>query len=156
MKIIRSHPPNISEIEAAFPGVSKTPTILYTYGDSVFTTGMGEIPTWIMEHERVHSQRQYELGLTYQVGRGFPDHLGNNEIYNLGAESWWNRYINDSEFRLEEELLAHRVELEVFSRFYPDRNARRAYLKSIAKRLSSGMYGRMISFEKAKKLIKQV
>lgn len=154
MKIIRSHPPNILDIEAAFPGVSKTPTILYTFGDSVFTTGMGEIPTWIMEHERVHSQRQYELGRSF-----FKDPISNGTdeaFYEIGAIYWWNRYLQDNEFRLEEELLAHRVELDIFSRFYPDRNTRRAYLKSIAKRLSSGMYGRMVTFEKAKRMIKNV
>lgn len=155
MKIIRSHPPNIAEIEAAFPGVSKTLTILYTYGDSIYTTGMGEIPEWIMEHEKVHSQRQYELGQ-----RAVSDHaeigVSLEDPFGFGAKIWWESYIDDPGFRLEEELLAHRVELDVFSRFYPDRNTRRVYLKSIAKRLSSGMYGRMVSFEKAKRLIKNV
>lgn len=150
MKIVRTHPPNIAEIEAAFPDVSKTPTVLYTYGDTIYTTSLGEIPVWIIEHEKVHSQRQYELGAS-KYGT-----TSKHKIYDLGAEIWWYKYLRDPEFRLEEELLAHRVELDVFSRFYTDRNTRRIYLKSIAKRLSSGMYGRMVSFEKAKRMIKNV
>lgn len=155
MKVIYEHPPNIDDIDAAFHGVRDTSSILYTYGDAIYTTSKAEIPEWIHEHEKVHSQRQYEIGLKTKEADGRAD-ISDEQCYLDGADWWWSLYLRDPEFRLEEELLAHRIELEVFSRFYTDRNTRRLYLKSIAKRLSSGMYGRMVSFEKAKRLIRQV
>lgn len=58
-------------------------------------------------------------------------------------ERWWWQYIGSKKFRLEEEIPAHRAE----ARFAP------ALAEKIAARLSSDLYGRMISFDEALKVI---
>jgi hypothetical protein len=133
MKIIKELPPNIDLIDQKFK-VKSNKNILYTYGDSIYTLCEDKIPVWLIEHETVHSQRQKEIGS--------PDH-------------WWECYIEQPLFRLSEELLAHSIEYSVFRALH-NRNESRLYLSQISKRLSSEIYGNIITAVKAKSYIKKL
>ena len=87
----------------------------YFKGTYHLATG-GEIGPALEAHEQVHCDRQ---------GRN-PD-------------GWWNRYLSDIKFRLDEEVLAHKAEYETAIRLVPNRQSRRAHLKIIAKRLSGSL-----------------
>ena len=150
MKVINTLPPNIDQIDDRFK-VKHIPSILYTYGDSVYTLSDKPIPIWIMKHEEVHSARQFEYGRMLMEEMGMEPEK--DEENSVGPVEWWKRYIDDSEFRLLEELVAHQVEWRVFGQLH-NRNERRLYLNAIAARLSSKMYGDMITLTQAKKLIK--
>lgn len=60
-------------------------------------------------------------------------------------ESWWDKYLGDKLFRLAEEIQAHKAEYGVL-------NTRKA-LDEIASRLSSPLYGSLVSWQEAKRLI---
>lgn len=140
MKIIQADPPNIEEIDAAFKVRASGKKIFYCYGDTIYNPFNIAIPPAIMDHEKVHSFRQ-----------------------NGQPQEWWHSYINDLKFRLNEEILAHRAEAQWWAR-QPDTNKSIPGFRSlvdfhmiqIAKRLSSPLYGSMISFSAAKKEVARV
>lgn len=127
-----SRPPNFAEIDAEF-NVAGLP-VLFCYGDTIYNPSRVGISPSLRAHEAVHSRRQ-----------------GGN------VEGWWRRYIAEPAFRLDEEIPAH---VEEYKKFCSDntegqgRNARRMALHQIAKRLSSKLYGGLIRYDAARKIIK--
>lgn len=143
MKIVKGFPPNIDEIRDTFKLSGRE---IFAWGDTIYNPQGGELPPWLVAHEKVHKGQQeamiHEIAPhTYIAGAG-------------GPETWWERYLRDTKFRFDQELEAHQEEYRVFCKHHPDRNQRRAGLKSLAKRLSGKMYGNMVSFDKAKRMIK--
>lgn len=61
--------------------------------------------------------------------------------------NWWRRYIDSPEFRLNEEIPAHQVEFQ----FLGDTRS----LRQIAERLSSPLYGNLVSFEEAIEIVQR-
>lgn len=95
-----------------------------------------ELPYAIMQHELVHIMQQkcsYFHGII-----------------------WWIKYLSDSQFRLDQEIPAYQRQYNIFSnqkenKYRPD--LRSKYLEAIAEMLSGSMYGYLISFEDAKRII---
>ena len=133
MKILIENPPNIDDIDKVLH-VKDKPGVLFTYGDSIYNPFNVDLPPWIISHEEVHCERQMVHGPEY----------------------WWDKYLKDIGFRYEEELLAHQREYQVYCAMARSRNERRLGLKVMAKRLSSDLYGSVISFKDAKEEIKNV
>ncbi len=136
MKIVCAEPPLIDEIDAAFKVRGKP--IFFAFGDVLYNPMNVDIPPALLVHENVHGMRQkvYAGPLPLEQGVGL----------------WWLRYIKDRRFRLDEELPAHVAEYWHIARNV-NRGRRRAALSNIAKRLSSPLYGNLISLEQAKRLI---
>jgi len=128
MEIKIAFPPNYDKIAAKFDLTGKTP--IFCYGDVIYNPHGGGISADIQAHEAVHTEQQKAMGV----------------------EKWWNKYLEDSEFRLQQEVEAYRAQykflLENTSRPY-----RRARTKAIVEDLSSAMYGNLITKEQALKLI---
>lgn len=124
-------PPNFDKILAVFP-LAMSPSVIFAYGDKIFVPGGKEIPPEILAHERVHCERQLMMGV----------------------EAWWDRYLIDPRFRYEEELLAHQVEYSFLRGLYPGQARKKSILKHVAGKLSSRLYGAMVSLEQAKKALK--
>lgn len=124
MKIIHAYPPMIDEIDAAFN--VRGQTVIFAWGDTIYNPARWDIPDSLIAHEEVHGQRQ-----------------------GSDIEGWWKRYISDPTFRLEEEIVAHRAEYQYVVRT-ANRPARRRALKQIAQRLCSPLYGKVITFKKAR------
>lgn len=131
-EIVADRPPNFEKILAVFPMAAK-PTVLFCYGRVLYNPSGGPVSDALMVHEGVHSERQIKMGV----------------------EDWWDRYLVDGQFRYEEELLAHRAEYRaaIEKPEFASRKWRRAQLKVIAKRLSSPLYGRIVSEEQAREAI---
>lgn len=129
MRIVKDFPPNIDKIRELFPLTGKE---IFAWGDIIYSPSTESLPPWLLAHENVHKRQQ----------DGDP-------------EKWWARYLADPYWRFEQELEAHRAEYRSFCALEPNRNRKRVFLKGIARRLSAPMYGRVASFEKAKRLIKQ-
>jgi hypothetical protein len=85
----------------------------------------------LIAHERVHFQQQGEL-----------------------VDFWWSQFLADPEFRLAQELPAHRAEYTEFCRNCKDRNKQVVYLHLLAKRLADPMYGGIIGVKEAIKAIR--
>lgn len=125
-----AYPPNITQIRAAF---RLTGGEIFAWGGVIYNPGGGGLSRALIEHEKVHFRQQEEIG---------------------GPEAWWARYLADPAFRLDVEMEAHIVEFRVYSEDN-GRAARRGYLKFLARRLSSPMYGRMITRNAASVRIKK-
>lgn len=140
MKVIRAYPPNFSQIAAAFP-VKGVPGIIYAYGDRIYAPGSkGDLSSWILAHEEVHGRQQNPKG-PYHA-----DMCGNCEV-----RKWWTNYIVSPQFRLEQEIPAHRAEWEAYTAMPWAKGGQAAghYLINIAERLSGSLYGNLISKERA-------
>lgn len=132
MRVVVARPPLFAEIDAAF-GVAGKP-VIFAWGDTIYNPQGGPISVELQAHESVRGQRQ-----------------------GGAIEAWWRRYIAEPEFRLAEEIPAHQAEYREFCRNNVNgkaRNGRRLVLHHIAARLASPLYGRLVSYDAARKLIK--
>ena len=132
MNIIFGRPPNFQQIVAAFPS-AKREGCIFTYGDTVFVTKPNDIyliPS-LKAHEQVHIDQQKKLS----------------------PERWWENYLKDDTFRLEQELPAHRAEYACVKNLSQDRNKHAAALSVIAQRLSGSLYNGMLSYTEARRRI---
>jgi hypothetical protein len=99
--IIVDRPPNFELIQAAFPK-SVNPGVMFAYDGNIYNPSGQTIPPALIAHEEVHLRRQREMG---------PD--ADSTTRWSGPEFWWQRYLEDSEFRYNEELLAHVAEFKM-------------------------------------------
>lgn len=129
MKIVSGTPPNYADIVRVFPDACRQ-GVIFTYGDTVYVNGDPDIPIQLKVHEGVHIQQQKATGV----------------------QPWWDRYLEDRDFRFEQELVAHRAEYHRLRNI--DRNLGRRHLEFIAKRLSSPLYGGMCTLREARKAIR--
>lgn len=132
MNVVFDYPPNIDAIREVFP---LTGSEIFAWGDTIFNPSGDKIPSWLIAHEQVHERQQ----------AGDP-------------QAWWDRYLVDKQWRFEQELEAHRVEYNTFC-ISPwalgNRNKKRAFLKELARRLSSPMYGNVATYQQCRMAIKR-
>ena len=129
MKIQTGLPPNIDSIRAA--GLSDENSI-FCYGDTLYVPHGKEVPADIQFHEQIHEQQQ--------------------KVFS-SPEFWWQKYIVDKGFRLEEELKAYVAQFQFVKRFYKDKEQKEA-LDEFATNLSGPMYKIDLTFHKARTLIR--
>jgi hypothetical protein len=113
--IITRRPPNFEAINAVFPNATNH-GVIFAYDGDVYNPSGNPIPPALLAHEQVHLDRQ--------AG---------------GADAWWHSYMHDSEFRYNEELLAHVAEFKAL-KSSNDRNAGAALLMKTAMRLVAPLY----------------
>jgi len=123
-------PPNFDAILSVFPMAAK-PGVVFAYGDKIYVPSGKALSPELIDHENIHCARQLEIGV----------------------ELWWDKYLSDVNFRYFEELLAHRAEYQCMIARAPNRTARRLALKVVAQKLSSRLYGGMVTMDQAKKAI---
>ena len=128
MQIVNEYPPIYEQAAEVFPLSGNE---IFAWGDTIYYPKGGEIPVWLIGHEKVHSRQQG----------------GNPEV-------WWSQYLVDTQFRYEQELEAHQVEYRVFCKNNKDRNKQVKYLHAISRRLASPMYGSVVNFGEAMRRIK--
>lgn len=129
MQVVQGRPPIYDRALAAFPIAGKG--VIFAWGWTVYNPFAIVVSPQLLAHEGVHCHRQ-ESG---------------------GPEKWWDRYIEDAEFRLEEEIPAHIAEFKDICTRVKDRNSCAVALHRISARLSSPMYGNLIAHAAARKLI---
>lgn len=130
MKIIEGYPPNIDVIKLKFPSLDDHKPI-FSYGDSIFNPFKVVLTPDLEFHEKIHSERQGE----------FP-------------EIWWNRYLTDDQFRLEEELLAYSEQFKFFKERVVNPKLTDWLLDKISMALSGELYGNLISYGEARSKIR--
>lgn len=114
--IINERPPNFEQIQAAFPK-AVNPGVLFAYDNNIYNPSGIVVPPALIAHEEVHLHRQRDAG----------------------PNSWWHAYLHDSEFRYNEELLAHVAEFKM-QRSFNDRNFGARLLMATALRLVAPLY----------------
>lgn len=135
LRIINEYPPNIADIQKVFPLAMRKRGVVFSYGDAIYNPSGEKIPLCIVEHEWVHCQRQ--------------------QVHEGGVAGWWKQYLEDPQFRLMEELLAHRAEYRSLIKTAPNRKLRRASLKIVAQKLAAPLYGGLINSKTAESWISE-
>lgn len=115
--IITGRPPNYEQIVAAFP-IAVSPRTIFAFGEDIYSPSGNEIPKAILMHEYKHCSQQF--------------------IHGPGA--WWTKYIEDNEFRYQQELLGHVAEYKTGAALLKDRNAIARLLTGTAQRLIAPLY----------------
>ena len=123
------YPPNYDDIAAVFDLNGRE---IFAYDGIIYCPGKGVVTYELLAHETVHFQQQIDTGV----------------------KIWWDKYLTDTEFRLKQELPAHKGEYIVFLSRHKDRNERARYLDLVASRLSSKLYGNIITKQQALKALK--
>lgn len=121
--------PNFQELKDRF-GVGEEAII--AYGDTIYVKGKA-MSTDLLQHEITHCERQ--------------------KFDRDSAKRWFELYMTDDKFRLQEEAIAYHNQFEFCKRVYRDRNKRAKILWALAKELSSSRYGNIIEHSEAMKLI---
>ena len=129
MEVSNTHPPNYEQILLVFPQAANK-GVIFTYGNTIYNPTGGPVSDELKAHEAIHCARQ------------------GNDI-----AGWWDRYLSDPEFRLDEELPAHRAEYRRFLFTHRDREECNAYLLRISERLASPLYGHLVSPNQARRMI---
>lgn len=132
MMVLDQEPPEElkNKIEAA--GLKPTPDTCYAYGRFLYNPSGNEIQVNLKIHEEVHMIRQ-----------------------NPDPDEWWDKYLKDPVFRLEEEILAYQKQYKYAKMMIKDRNELFKFLNRLANDLSSPMYGSIISKTEALKKIRE-
>lgn len=123
--------PNLQEMKDVF-GVSEKDVII-AYGDTIYTPDCG-LSRDLIVHELVHCKRQ---GLNKD-----------------SAKRWYELYMRDVNFRLNEEVLAYKAQYEYCCRVYKDKNRQTKILVALAGQLASSQYGNIITLQEAMEKIK--
>ena len=129
IKIVKGFPPNIEQIKKFFKIDHFQEGIAFAYGDTIYS--IGKIEEDLIRHESVHIKQQKKIG---------------------GAEIWWKRYIEDPKFRLDQEVPAYRVQYHAW-RMANEKKYHKMALEQLAKHLSGPIYGHMIDYKNAYKII---
>lgn len=101
------------------------------YGDTIHSAT--PLPADVEVHERVHLKQH---GYTAE-----------------GAAAWWVRYLEDADFRLEQELEAYRAQYQYLKKTVKDRNELARQTLKLARDLAN-MYGLTINVARALTAIK--
>lgn len=125
--------PNLNLLKTTF-NVDKKYVII-AYGDTIYCPENG-MSKDLLQHELTHCERQ---GFNKQ-----------------SAERWWQKYMEDEDFRLQEELIAYRNQYKFCEKVYKDRNKRAKILWALAKELSSDLYGNIINFSDSLSKLKSI
>lgn len=132
MKIVNTPPPkHIYDKARELWGVDFNKGVIFTYGDTIHTKN--DLSDELLVHEKTHIKQQLS--------------------YPGGPDKWWEKYFKDEQFRLEEELQAYRKQVAWIKARVKGRQQRFEAIKPIARLLSSSMYGNIISFQEALKLL---
>lgn len=127
-EVVVGWPPNIEAIRAVLPVSEQN---IFAYRNTIYNPGDGYLGPELIAHEEVHF-RQHEL---------------------YGLEAWWDKFLEDPKFRLDQEIPAHRAEYRKFCELNKDRNLRSRFLTILSKRLAAPMYGGIITASEARRRI---
>lgn len=131
MKEIKEYPPIYEEARKVFDIDGRN--VIFALGDAIYNP-RGVIITPDLEvHEGTHGRQQEEAG---------------------GPEIWWQKYLYDPKFRLEQEIEAYRNQYAFFCKRNKNPQQRFDLLKRVAGDLSSPMYKVDITFHEAMRRIR--
>lgn len=116
--------PLLAKYLTVFKGITNRTIFAY---DGVIYTNAVSLPHHLIVHEETHHRQQEKYGL----------------------DNWVDKYLSDTQFRLDMEIEAYRNQLQAMNR-----KERRELLKICAGDLSSNLYGNIISFNEAVELLK--
>lgn len=134
VKIKNEKPPIYENACAAFRINPKT--VIFTYGDTIYNPNGLVLSDDLIAHEQVHIEQQ--------------------KANDKDAQIWWTKYLQDSEFRLSQEVEAYAKQYNFICKYKTqNRQTRFTILKRYAEVLSGGLYGNCVSYMRAMQIIKE-
>lgn len=130
LEVVNEYPPNIEQVDAVLH-VKKQKGIIYTYDGKIYSPDGGDVSQDLQAHEQVHVAQHERYG---------------------GSDAWWERYLTDVEFRLDQEVEACRTQLRWIDE-HENRKTRRLMRDHICTTLAAPMYGNLLSKKQAAKLL---
>lgn len=127
MTIIEDYPPNFEKICEHIPTAREQTNAVFTYGEYIFNPSKSDIEDHLEHHEEVHMRQQAEMG----------------------RDEWWEKYLTDVKFRLQEEKEAYREQYKFAKRHY-NRGESSWLLKQVATDLSGPLYGHILTYKQAR------
>lgn len=140
MKIVYGWPPNIDLILQHFD-IPQDCQVYFAYGDTLYSPRDQNVPAKIIAHEKVHMDQQ----LRYITET---DRI-NMAKYAAGPRAWWERYIDDPEFRLSQEYASYGTQV-AYVRQAKGSAAAQTEVNLAAEVLASPIYGDCVSVATAK------
>jgi hypothetical protein len=130
MKIVYDVPPNYDEIAAVFK-IKDRLRVVFTYGNTLYVPGGTaiKIDKPLMKHEETHARQQKAYGV----------------------DDWWERFLHEPAFRLQQELEAYRTQYKNMVDLPLE--DRLGYLEHISNDLAGEIYGNMLTAKEAKAVI---
>lgn len=110
-------------------GVDWDKGIVIAYGDTIYSKD--PIPDHLFVHEKTHITQQRKLG----------------------AREWYRRYITEDSFRLQQEIEAYQNQVRFIKINIRDREKKNKMVIKLAHDLSGKIYGNILSFDDALKII---
>lgn len=132
MNQLHCPPPNYAEIRKHLPSADFEAGTNFVYGDTCYCK-KPLTPDGIV-HETVHTKQQTD------------------------PEAWWKRYYSDPQFRFSQELEAYQAQWRFVRRYIRNRRTldmAHDFLHSIAADLSGPLYGNLVDYDEAKRLIRE-
>lgn len=123
MEISDKFPPNFAKVKAKFPDCEGK--AIFCYGETIYNPFKLPLRPDTIEHESIHAVRQ-----------------------GADPEAWWDRYMADPKFLVDEEIPAFSAQYEFMKKFITNKESK-IFLDRIARVLSSELYGSVISFQEA-------
>ena len=102
---------------------------VYSFATTIFNPDGVDIPDHLIVHESVHGEQQKHDELV--------------------AKFWWERYLADPFFRVEQEVEAYHEQYKFICTKIKDKNARFRNLHMLAQFMCSPMYGQCITYTDA-------
>ncbi len=124
MKTVVAYPPNIEAIRKVF---TFTRRVIFCYGDTIYNPDNVWIDRPMIVHEEVHMKQQAEIGI----------------------EEWWDRYLADPVFRVEQEKPAYRAQYIDAKKYIKRIEKLNLYAIALAEALSGDTYGHCIGSKEA-------
>lgn len=132
MREIPDRPPNFDRILTVLPG-AEHPGVIFAYAPDIYVPSGIPLPPELVAHEEVHIKQQVDVG---------------------GPEAWWDRYLVDPKFRLEQEVPAHVAEYRHIIKDVSDREVRSRKLHRVALKLCAPLYGYNLTYSDAQRLLR--
>ncbi len=128
MEFSKEKPPIYEQCAEQF-GVKWKDRVIFTYGDTIHCKV--KVKPQKIAHEKTHIKQQLEYGV----------------------EEWWRMYFFDSNFRLEQEVEAYKEEILWIRENIWNMKDRKARIEKVTRDLCSPMYGNIVNYKKAFKLL---
>jgi len=131
VKISKKKPPKwILDAVKEKWGVEWNDGIIFTYGDQI-SNSIGRMSADLLVHEMHHTIQQ----------RNYADFDG--------PDKWWKRYLEDDQFRYEQELECYRLQHKWLKEVNKNKQETWMFTRHYANCLSGPMYGNLVSFDEA-------
>jgi hypothetical protein len=128
VKFSKQKPPVYERCEEMF-GVKWKKGIIMTYGNTIHCKYRLKEPK--ITHESIHVRQQLETGV----------------------EEWWDRYFEDEQFRLDQEVEAYKAEIKWIRHNVKGMDLKSRMIEKIVDDISSEIYGSIVTKKEALELL---